>query len=76
MSNIEYEIIEKRFKSISEIPKDEDIYYKCLDCMEIIPSVPVSNIGCKCGNIFIDKDYWRLIVADLLKFVALRRLDV
>ncbi len=71
--NDRYEFVASRFKRLSEIPKDDDLYYKCSDCNRIIPSIPTKNIGCECGNIFIDKDYWRLVVADLSKIEVLRK---
>lgn len=75
MSEHTYEFIGTNYKSTADIPRDEDIYYRCDDCGDIIPSVPAHNIGCKCGNVFIDKDYWRLIVADLSKMSVLRRVS-
>lgn len=66
------EFVAKGFVKTSDIPKDDDLFYKCLDCDGIIPSVPSKNIGCLCGNIFIDKDYWRLVVADLAKIEVVR----
>jgi hypothetical protein len=73
MNGGKYEVIYSGFKNTSEIPKDEDIFYRCMDCGGVIPSVPDDNVGCKCGNIFIDKDYWRLIVVDLTKLEVVRK---
>jgi hypothetical protein len=67
-----YELISRGFKCAAEIPKDDDIFYRCVDCGAVIPSVPDDNIGCDCGNVFIDKDYWRLVVVDLSKLEAVR----
>lgn len=67
MSAAEFKVVANNFSNTSEIPKDDNLFYRCLDCGDTIPSVPNSNIGCACGNIFIDKDYWRLVVADLSK---------
>jgi hypothetical protein len=39
----------------------------------MIPSQPRDNVGCKCGNIFIDIDYFRLAIKDYSKFQALRK---
>jgi hypothetical protein len=71
--NEEYEFVGSGFLKTSDIPKDEDLYYRCLDCNGIIPSVPRKNVGCQCGNVFIDKDYWRLVVADLSRLEVLRK---
>lgn len=73
MINKEYEVVYVNFKSTSDVPKDVDLFYHCLDCGKVIPSVPDSNIGCDCGNIFIDKDCWRLIVANLAKLEVVRK---
>lgn len=73
MSEFDYEVIARNFKSTTEIDKELDLFYRCVECKSIIPSVPSDNIGCGCGNIFIDKDYWRLIVADLSKIAVVRR---
>ncbi len=72
MSGDEYEVIASGFERTADIPKDDDILYRCTNCGSAIPSVPDDNIGCKCGNVFIDKDYWRLIVVDLTKLEAVR----
>jgi hypothetical protein len=60
-------------KSTADIQKGDDQFYRCMDCGGVIPSVPSDNIGCACGNVFIDKDCWRLIVADLSRFEVVRR---
>jgi len=73
MSNLEYEIISSAFNSTADVPRDKDIFYRCNICGTVIPSVPSDNIGCKCGNVFIDKDYWRLVVVDLTKSEAVRK---
>jgi hypothetical protein len=39
----------------------------------VIPSVPDENIGCECGNVFIDKDSWRLVVVDLQKLEVVQK---
>ena len=71
MNDCRFELLGDNYTDTSEVPKDEDIYYRCLECGEIIPSVPKDNIGCRCGNIFIDKDCWRLVVTDIRKLEVL-----
>jgi hypothetical protein len=66
-------IVGHNYLSTADVPRDDDLYYRCDDCGDQILSVPIDNIGCKCGNIFIDKDYWRLIVADLNKLTVVRK---
>jgi len=73
MSDDEYEIIDTSFKCASDIPKDEEVYYRCTECGIVIPSVPDDNIGCVCGNVFIDKDCWRLVVVDFAKLEVVRK---
>lgn len=73
MRSDEYVVISSNFKSTSDVPKDEDIFYLCKECNTAIPSVPEDNVGCECGNIFIDKDCWRLVVVDLSKMEAVRK---
>jgi hypothetical protein len=74
MTRSELEIVPKKYHNISEIPMDENIFYHCLNCDGIIPSLPDESVGCACGKVFIDKDYWRLIVDDLDAFEVMRRI--
>ena len=69
----EYEVIGTNYKLTSEIPRDKDIFYKCMECGGIISSTPKGKMGCKCRDIFIDKDYGRLIVDDLSKIEVIRK---
>ena len=69
----EYEVVASNFKSTAEVPKDDDLFYRCGVCDVVIPSVPADNTGCACGNVFIDKDYWRLVVADLQKLEVVKK---
>ena len=52
------------FTDTSQVPRGNDIFYRCNKCGVSIPSVPSGNIGCDCGNVFIDRDYHRLDVED------------
>lgn len=70
---IEYEIVSSGYKHTADVPKDDDLFYRCLDCGGIIPSVPSDNIGCNCGNVFIDKDCWRLVVVNLDKLEVIKK---
>jgi hypothetical protein len=38
----------------------------------MIPCAPADNVGCACGNIFIDIDAFRLAVRDFAQFEAVR----
>ena len=75
MTDDKFEVVASGFKCTSDVPKGEGLFYRCADCGVVIPSVPKDNIGCECGNVFIDKDYWRLIVVDPAKLEVLRRKD-
>ncbi len=74
MIDNDYELIGSDYNDTSNVPKDDDIYYRCTDCHDVIPSVPDDNIGCSCGNVFIDKDYWRLVVANMKNFEVVRKM--
>jgi hypothetical protein len=73
MTNDLFELVSTGIRDESEAPKGEDIYYRCRLCSGVIPSQPNDNVGCECGNIFIDIDYFRLIVRDFDAFEAVRK---
>ncbi len=62
------------YNNTDQVPKDLNLYYHCKTCGDIIRSVPEDNIGCACGNIFIDKDCWRLVVEDFAAFEVVAKL--
>ncbi len=68
----EYEIVASKIKDTSEAPKDKNLFYRCLSCRGVIPSIPKDNVGCECGNIFIDIDYWRLVIRDYSLFEVVK----
>ena len=74
MTNGTYNVVASKFKNTSEVPRDDDVFYRCGECNSMVPSVPADNIGCGCGNIFIDKDSWRLMVVDISKLEVLRKI--
>jgi hypothetical protein len=71
--NEQYDCIAEHFTNTRDVPKDHDLYYQCMCCGKVIPSVPPDNIGCECGKVFIDKDMWRLCVDDFDQFRVLRK---
>ena len=73
MSDTGYEIVKRGITDTSKAPRGKDIYYRCTECGGIIPSNPRDNVGCKCGNIFIDFDYFRLAVRNYSNFEAVRK---
>jgi len=71
MSEQKFRIISENIKDTSEVKKGNNIYYKCTKCGDIIPSKPNDNIGCQCGNVFIDIDYHRLSIDNYDNFQVL-----
>ena len=72
MSKPEYEIIGAGYDDTSGVPRDTDIWYHCTKCDGLIPSVPKDNVGCECGNVFIDRDYVRLAIENYGAFEVVR----
>jgi len=68
-----YHVILDGISDTSEAPIDKHIFYKCKKCDEIIPSIPKNSIGCKCGNIEIDKDMHRLWVGEYNNIIILKK---
>ncbi len=68
-----FQLLAADVRDESEAPKGPDVYYRCRLCSSAIPSQPDDNIGCDCGNIFIDIDYFRLVVRDFGAFEVVRR---
>lgn len=74
MKTKELIIIGRDYTDTSQVPKDKNIFYRCTNCAEIIPSLPKDKIAnCKCGNLHIDLFYWRLHVKDLHKLEVLEK---
>ena len=67
-------IIGKHYTNTADVPKGDGIYYRCMDCGDSIPSVPDDSIGCRCGNVAIDKDCWRLMVVNFGQFEVYRKI--
>jgi len=74
MKKKQFKIIANSIRDTSEVAKGDNIYYKCTKCKGIIPSAPKDNIGCKCGDIFIDVDCFILHVEDYSKIQVLEKL--
>jgi hypothetical protein len=73
MKTEKYEIISEGIDDTSHATRGKNVFYKCMLCKTIIPSLPDDNIGCDCGNVFIDIDYFRLAVKDYSKIQILRK---
>lgn len=74
MTADQYEIVNDNVTSEADAPRAKDVFYRCDNCGELVPSQPDDNVGCKCGNIFVDVDYLRLVVEDFRKFKVVRKL--
>ena len=57
-----YRVVLDGLTDTSRAPKGPDVHYKCKLCGDLVPSQPKDNIGCTCGNVFVDIDYLRLAV--------------
>lgn len=45
-------------------PADKGLFYECLQCGELVPSLPDDSMSCKCCNMRIDVDYGRIVVKE------------
>ena len=52
-------------------PTAKSMLYHCLQCGNLLLSLPSDSIGCDCGNLFIDVDAGRLVLRDKLLFEIL-----
>lgn len=52
------------FDSASGYPSGSFVFYECIKCGGILPSLPDRGIGCSCRNIFIDVDAGRISIKD------------
>ena len=75
MTDEKYEIIVDNVTDTGQAPKGKGVYYRCTLCNDVIPSSPKDNIECKCANIVIDIDYFRLHVRDFSYFQVVRKIQ-
>lgn len=68
--NSKREYVLERFSN--GFPAEANIYYECMVCGAVLPSIPNSCIKCKCGNISIDIDYGRVSVIEQEKIKVFR----
>ena len=64
MPNNENKRIYHSFNPSSGYPAGNDLFYECLKCGEVIPSLPKDSIACSCRNLSIDVDYGRVSIKD------------
>ena len=74
MTEFDFEIVARDLHDTAEAPRGPDLYYRCTRCDKAMPSQPDDNVGCECGNVFIDDDYHRLVVNDFSSFLVVRRI--
>ncbi len=55
--------------------RGREIFYKCTKCDTIVATAPKDSGGCRCGNIFVDVDAFRIDVDDISSLVVLRKVD-
>lgn len=46
-------------------PAGAFLFYECLRCGDIVPSMPDDSAHCTCRNVMIDVDYGRISVQDV-----------
>lgn len=73
MRSAAYTPLSERFDETTPIPRGRELFYECSTCGGIIPSQPSDNIGCSCGNVFVDVDAFRVAIEDYSNFRILRR---
>lgn len=64
--------LDEVFDRTTPIPRGPDLFYSCSKCGDMIPSLPKDNIGCSCGNVFVDVDAFRVSIDDYSQFRILR----
>jgi hypothetical protein len=69
----DYKLVRSDCTEQDRVDRAADSFYLCEKCGDTIPSMPTQNQGCKCGNIIIDKDYFRLVVEDFSQFKLVRK---
>jgi hypothetical protein len=50
------------FEPTKGYPADKNIYYECMQCGDILLSLPDNNQKCSCKNISIDIDSARIYI--------------
>lgn len=61
------------FDPSTGFPAENDLYFECLQCGDVIPTLPDDNVHCKCRNIMIDVDYGRVAVREQDRVRLFRR---
>lgn len=48
-------------------PAGGDLFYECLVCGDVIPSIPDDDTRCKCRNLTVDVGFSRMVIDDPTK---------
>jgi hypothetical protein len=60
----------KRYQSFNPAdgyPVGKDLYYECLVCGNVVPSLSKKNVRCRCRNILVDSNYTRVEIREQAK---------
>ena len=72
MKNCDCVALKETFDETTSIPHGPDLFYECSTCGDLVPSEPEDNVGCSCGNVFVDIDAFRVAIEDYSQFRILR----
>jgi hypothetical protein len=56
-------------------PSAPELFYLCKRCGSVVSSAPTSNLGCTCGDVFVDLDAGRLVLRNAKRVSLLRRVE-
>ena len=52
------------FNPATGYPAAKGLFYECLKCGVVVPSLPEDSMSCRCCNIRIDVDYGRMCIKE------------
>ena len=68
--NVKRELEDRTYQPL-DVVKDylvaKNLYYECLVCGNVVPSMPRKNLACKCRNILVDVSPGRIEIRDPAK---------
>ncbi len=62
------------FDSAKGYPAASDLFYQCLRCGDIVPSIPEKATRCTCHNILVDVSYARMNILEPAKAKLFREI--
>lgn len=66
-------IVKENLSEKDSVERGRGLFYLCGKCDDAIPSIPKESGGCTCGNVFIDKEYFKLDVENYSHFKVVRK---